>query len=248
MTGDAAKGRFCSCAEVPPRRNSTPALSDDTVDAAKSDDGTEATVLRPLERAWERFDAADDAFAAVSDSSDSTQQIDEAVPSVGDLLPGERRIDAVVALGDGAEVILTDRRVVSRGSAESRDLFASAYLAEIAAVSIARKRPRGRSLFWGLVGVLATVALWQALDGVGNLRLIVAAVSLLVSAVLLADYFIRPPDLEVVMHVRSGADVRAEFANSQTADADRITARIVGAIERRRKRRRNSARSFAGRH
>ena len=151
--------------------------------------------------------------------------------SVSDLLPNESSVCSVFTHGEGgSEVVLTERRVLLRGAPDGAVLHASMRLEDIDSVVISRARPRRRSLIWGLIGIGASIGMWQALDGVGNLRLIIAAVVLMMSCLLLADYFLRPPDLEVVMRARSSAEMRVAFAPSNADGADRFAARVISKL------------------
>ena len=151
------------------------------------------------------------------------------------LLPGETSLYTAPTHNDGgSEVVLTDRRVVLRGAPDSKVLFASMQLDEIDSVSISRARLSRRSLTWGLIGIAAAVGMWQALDGVGNIRLVIAAIVVLASAVLVADYALRPPDLEVSIRAKSGKVLTIDFAQNRAQVADQFAARIIAMLERYR--------------
>lgn len=214
--------RFRTCSDVPTRtdvkaeesRSSSGGLRDPDSDA--SPDGAASS--------------ASPAGGPV-DPSASLAEAPE-LGSLTELLPGETALFAGFTHGeDGSEVVLTDRRVMLRGAPDAKVLFSSIRLTDVDSVSISRARPRRRSLIWGLIGVGAAVGMWQALDGVGNLRLIIAAIVVLVSAVLVADYALRPPDLEVVIRGKSGSLVRIDFAQSNADVADRFAAKIVASLE-----------------
>ena len=156
------------------------------------------------------------------------------ISSVSELLPGEKLIYNTPTHGKGgSEVVLTDRRVLLRGGEDAKFLHASMRFEEIDAVTIERVSPSRRSLIWGLVGIAASVGVWQALDGVGNVRLIMAAVVVVMSAVLLADFFLRPPDLEVSLRAKSGVEMKVGFAQSHSEQADSFTARVLSMMELR---------------
>ena len=151
------------------------------------------------------------------------------------LLPGETSLYTAPTHNDGgSEIVLTDRRVVLRGAPDAKVLFASMQLDEIDSVSISRARLSRRSLTWGLIGIAAAVGMWQALDGVGNIRLVIAAIVVLASAVLLADYALRPPDLEVSIRAKSGKVLTIDFAQNRAQVADQFAARIIAMLERYR--------------
>ena len=141
-------------------------------------------------------------------------------------------VDSVSTHGKGgSDVVLTSRRVLLRGAPEAKVLHASMPLSEIGSLAISRTRPSKRSLIWGLIGIGAAIGMWQALDGVGNMRLIIGAVVVLMSGLLLADYFLRPPDLQLVFRSHSGAEMTIEFGQSHADEADRFAAQVLAKLE-----------------
>ncbi len=253
MTDRAQATRFCSCSAAPAHI----ADSDFVADSGPEDrDATErfetgrvrfctcSDVPTRLKR-----DAGEirDTFGEVGPPQDATgstapSQPQGTVPasvadlpeleSLTDLLPRETSLFSAFTHGEeGSEALLTDRRILLRGAPDAKVLFASIRLTDVDSVSISRAVPNRRSLIWGLIGLGAAVGMWQALDGVGNLRLIIAAIVLLMSAVLLADYALRPPDLQVVIRARSGTDMSIEFAQNRADAADRFSAKVVAALE-----------------
>ena len=170
--------------------------------------------------------------ATAAPSSATVDDAEVELSSVSELLPGESSLYSVLTHGrGGSEVVLTQRRVLLRGSPDAKILHASIRLADIDAVRIERASPNRRSLVWGLIGFGASVGMWQALDGVGNLRLFIAAAVVLMSLVLLADYFLRPPDLVVALSARSGSELVIDFGQSHTEEADRFAARVISKLE-----------------
>ena len=223
--GGGEANRFCTCSDVPPRI----ASRSTTVSASrrKSED-SEETPLSAGETPSEPLRAA--AFASEPGRGSLTND-DLVLASVSDLLPGEKSVCSAFTHGEGGtEVVLTERRVLLRGAPDAATLHASMRLNEIDSVVLKRARPRRRSLIWGLIGIGASIAMWQALDGVGNLRLIIVAVVMLMSCLLLADYFLRPPELDVVLRARSGAEMRVAFAPANAGEADRFAARVISKL------------------
>jgi len=163
---------------------------------------------------------------------ESAREAEPELRSVSELYPGETTIDSVSTHGKGgSEVVLTNRRVLLRGAPEAKVLHASMPLSEIGSLAISRARPSKRSLAWGLIGIGAAIGMWQALDGVGNMRLIIGAVVVLMSGLLLADYFLRPPDLQLVFRSHSGAEMTIEFGQSHADEADRFAAQVLAKLE-----------------
>ncbi len=227
-SGSSDEARFYTCSEEPAGSSEQPFDQSAVVDDA---DGPENTACEVDER------------PAVSKvvpetSSNSETDVDSAgagppeLRSVSDLFPGETTVDSVSTHGKGgSEVVLTNRRVLLRGAPEAKVLHASMPLSEIGSLAISRARPSKRSLVWGLIGIGAAIGMWQALDGVGNMRLIIGAVVMLMSGLLLADYFLRPPDLQVVFRSHSGFEMTVEFGQSHADEADRFAAQVLAKLE-----------------
>lgn len=219
---ETAGARFCTCSDVPTRLRA---------------DANERGAVSPEIRHIENVSSCQSgpASAAQFRTGVEAKVSREALPelnSLTEMLPGETSLFSAFTHGqDGSEAVLTDRRVVFKGAPDAAMLFSSVRLIDVDSVSITRSRPRRRSLIWGLIGIGASVGMWQALDGVGNLRLIIAAIVLLMSALLLADYALRPPDLEVLIRAKSGTVLSIDFAQSRADDADRFAARVTAALE-----------------
>ena len=219
----AAEGvRFCTCSDAPT------GLSQDA-DA----DPSVSEVTRSFGEGGPTPDTSRSASPPPREGVVSVSPADlSELESLADLLPGESSLFSAFTHGEeGSEVLLTDWRILLRGAPDANVLFSSIWLTDVDSVSISRARPSRRSLIWGLIGLVATVGMWQALDGVGNLRLFIAAIVLLMSAVLLADYALRPPDLEVLIRAKSGASMSIEFAQKRADVADRFSAKVVAALE-----------------
>lgn len=219
---ETAGGRFCTCSDVPTGLRA---------------DSDESGVVSPETQHIENVPSGQSAtvFATQLQTGVEARVSEADIPelnSLTDLLPGETALFSAFTHGqDGSEAVLTDRRVVFKGAPDAAMLFSSIRLIDVDSVSISRSRPRRRSLIWGLIGIAASVGMWQALDGVGNLRLIIATIVLLMSVVLLADYALRPPDLEVLIRAKSGTVLSIDFAQSRAEDADRFAARVTAALE-----------------
>ena len=218
---ESERVRFCTCSDAPPR------LARDAGEIRDTSGEVGSSVAGPSQGAIGSA-APSQAQGGVSASLADLPEL----ASLADLLPGETSLFSAFTHGEeGSEALLTDRRILLRGAPDARVLFSSVRLTDVDSVSISRARPNRRSLFWGLIGLGATVGMWQALDGVGNLRLIIAAIVLLMSAVLLADYALRPPDLQVDIRAKSGADMSIDFAQNRADAADRFSAKVVAALE-----------------
>ena len=230
---------FCTCSQVPTSRSVASATENRSVGetvqvtAQPDDEGAESNEeSRDVRSSAVTVGETDRQSEAVSESTKSGSSKSSLISSVSDLLPGESELFSSKTHGrGGSDVVLTENRVLLRGAADEKVLHATMRFSEIDSVTIARSRPSRRSLAWGLIGVGASVGMWQALDGVGNLRLIIAVIVVLMSVVLLADYFLRPPDLLVGLRARSGAEMNIAFGQSHSEEADRFAARVISMME-----------------
>lgn len=223
-SGSRRRTRFCSCSEEPAHLSDR-AFGQPTVvsevdeQPALSKTGPHTSPSKP------------------ATDVESGREVEPELRSVSDLFPGEMVVDSASTHGKGgSEVVLTNRRVLLRGAPEAKVLHASMLVSEIDALAISRARPSKRSLAWGLIGIGAAIGMWQALEGAGNMRLIIGAVVVLMSGLLLADYFLRPPDLQVVFKSRSGAEMTIEFGQSRADEADRFAAQVLANLENSRTR------------
>ena len=205
--------RFCTCSETP------------SVEVERRDTDPEAAI----QYEGEGTTTAESSVSPVDSGADVEAP---AISSVSELLPGESVLFTSTTHGrGGSEVVLTERRVLLRGAPDADVLHASMRFSEIHSVTISRSKPSRRSLVWGVIGIAASIGMWQALDGVGNLRLIIGLLVVLMSAVLLADYFLRPPDLVVGLRANSGAEMKIGFGQSHADEADRFAARVISMME-----------------
>ena len=229
------QSRFCSCSDIPRTLHREP---DEAIDlpidqpepAPEPATDTTTSDATPL-----GVPESPDLEGETVDSSTQTSNEWPELKSASDLLPGESLVYSAQTHGDGSsEALLTDRRVVLRGAPDAVALFASLRLQEIESVTISRARPNRRSLIWGLIGIGAAIGMWQALDGVGNMRAIVAGVVVLMSLVLLGDYALRPTDVEVTIRANSGSMMSILFSHSRSSDADKFAAHVLSAVEANR--------------
>ena len=226
--------RFCTCSETPTvegeRRDTDPEAAIEDEDERTTNDESSVSPAGGGDSSIGSGHAQE--TGSISDSGAGLET--PVVSSVSELLPGESVLFTSTTHGrGGSEVVLTERRVLLRGAPDADVLHASMRFSEIDSVTISRSRPSRRSLVWGLVGIAASIGMWQALDGVGNLRLIIGVIVVLMSAVLLADYFLRPPDLVVGLRANSRAEMKIGFGQSHVDEADRFAARVISMMEMR---------------
>ena len=144
------------------------------------------------------------------------------------LLPGEELDYRSPRRGRRTDIVLTDRRVLYAGGSEDRIIAESARLADVAAVRLERRSRDRRSAVWGVIGLLAAIAVWQVTrsESVGA---IAAAVVGVVSIALLADYWLRRPGIMLTFLTPGGP------LGGQVEDADAGAAQAFAAkFERQR--------------
>ena len=151
------------------------------------------------------------------------------------LLDGEERIAGTPG-ADGARFVLTNMRVLYAGGLEDRIIAESARLTEIVAVRLERRSRDRRSAVWGVIGLLAAVAVWQVTrsEAVG---VIAAAVVGVVSIALLADYWLRRPGIMLTFLTPGGAlggQVEDADAGSAQAFASRFEQQRAELVRRTR--------------
>ncbi len=178
------------------------------------------------------LDLADDSVSAqpVVDAS-STSASDSEPRSIADLSPGEVSI-CLEKLG-GAELELTNRRIILRGEARSSVIFSSMRIDQVDSISVLLVPHSRRILYWGVVGILATIGIWQSLDGTGNIRLAMSAIVATASIALIIAHIILPPNVRLLFTSSVGSELAADFAYEEIDKADKIAVLVWSHIESR---------------
>ncbi len=147
--------------------------------------------------------------------------------SITELSPGEVSIcSEALDGGKGGELELTNRRIIVRGGVESRVLFSSMRIDQVDSISVLRVPHGRRMLYWGVVGALAAIGVWQSLDGTGNLRIAITGIVALTSMALLIAHLIRPPNVRLVFSSVFGSELTADFAYDGLEKADRFASTV----------------------
>ena len=200
--------RFCSCSILPPHLMASSAVSD-----ASS-------------RKDEQLDVGDDSSQGVySEEEESTRGLLDLLPEEKEIL--SEQLDA----GGGGELIFTDRRVILKGGAESRSIFSSMRVDEIETVALFRVLGGRSALYWSIIGAIASVAMWQSLDGIGNLRLIITALVAVVSVGMLILYLVQPSNVLLAFRSIYGSELSAEFTHSKIDHAEQFAAQVLSRVE-----------------
>jgi hypothetical protein len=132
----------------------------------------------------------------------------------------------VQEVDSGAEgrFILTNRRIIYQGHSTEAALFASAAVKDITLIEFGRKSRDTRSAWWGVIGILAAIAVWQVTTN----QAVGAAAGLIVggiSALLLADYWLRPHGL-VLRFGTAGGRVEGPVSGRRMREAEQLAARV----------------------
>ncbi len=141
-----------------------------------------------------------------------------------DLAPGEEDVLAEMQGSEGGRFILTDARVLYTGGANDSSLYASAQLGDVTAIEVSRRPRDRRSAWWGTLGLVAAVAVWQVTlpEVVGTIAGVVVG---LLSLALLADYWLRPGGVSVIVHT-PGGKVEGAVDGGRMADAEKFVKRL----------------------
>ncbi len=126
--------------------------------------------------------------------------------------------------GDDGRFVLTTRRLIYQGRSAEGALFSAATVEDVTAIEFGRRPRDSRSAWWGVVGLLASIAVWQVTtnETVGAVSgAIVAGISLL----LLADYWFRPAGL-VLKFGTPGGTVEGPVSSKRIRDAEELAARV----------------------
>lgn len=130
------------------------------------------------------------------------------------LLPGERVI-AELKSNDRSNYLLTHARVIYRGGAESNSVYASTQLKDITAIEISRRPRARRSAAWGVVGLFAAIGVWQVTPS-STVGVTSAIAVLVVSLIMMADYWIRPAGVHLEFHTTGGNVIGGEIGGKAT--------------------------------
>ena len=145
------------------------------------------------------------------------------------LLPGERLVSELNSKDDGS-FKLTSSRVIYRGNADSTSVYASTQLKDITSILISRRTRGRRSAVWGIVGLFASIGVWQVTPD-STIGVTAAAAVALISLVLMSDYWIRPAGVHLELQTGAGNMIGGEVGG-KISDAMRFTRDVEDAKRR----------------
>jgi hypothetical protein len=149
----------------------------------------------------------------------SSFETDETAPNVEPdsvingfrLIEGESVVESL-EVGGSDRFVLTDRRVIYIGGDEDHRNWSFASLSEISSVRVTRMVRERSSLIWGVLGLIASIAIWQVAtnERVGIIGGIVMAA---LGAILLFDYYLRTPPSRLLFDA-AGKDIGGPIIRS----------------------------------
>ncbi len=140
-----------------------------------------------------------------------------------DMTDGEVLVQDVDSGAEG-RFILTNYRIIYQGHSAEAALFASAAVKDVKSIEFGRKERDTRSAWWGVLGILAAIAVWQVTTN----QTVGAAAGLIVggiSALLLADYWFRPHGL-ILRFGTAGGRVEGPVSGRRMREAEQLAARV----------------------
>ncbi len=140
-----------------------------------------------------------------------------------DLAESEELLSEVDS-GDDGRFILTSRRLIYQGRSSSDAVFSSASIDDVTAIEFGRRPRDSRSAWWGVVGLIAAVAVWQVTSN-ETVGMVAGAIVGGMSLLLLADYWFRPAGLILRFGTPGGA-VEGPISSRQVSDAEQLAATV----------------------
>jgi hypothetical protein len=140
-----------------------------------------------------------------------------------DLASDEQMVREVDS-GDDGRFVLTNRRLIYQGRSSEGAVFATAAIQDVTSIEFGRRARDSRSAWWGVIGLIAAVAVWQVTVS-ENVGAIAGAIVAGISALLLADYWFRPPGLVLRFGTPGGA-VQGPVSGKRVREAEELAAEL----------------------
>lgn len=126
--------------------------------------------------------------------------------------------------GDDGRFLLTTDRVIYQGRSSEGSLFATAAVEDVTSIEFGRRSRDSRSAWWGVVGLLAAIAVWQVTTN-ETVGAVAGAVVGGISLLLLADYWFRPAGL-ILRFGTPGGKVEGPVSGKRIRDAEEMAALV----------------------
>lgn len=126
--------------------------------------------------------------------------------------------------GDDGRFVLTTHRLIFQGRSAEGALFSTAAVQDVTSIQFGRRPRDARGAWWGVVGLLAAILVWQVTinETVGN---VAGAVVAGISALLLADYWFRPGGL-ILRFSTPGGTVEGPVSGKHVREAEQLAATV----------------------
>ena len=213
-------------------------ISDETEDVAKPIRGEDASQPRPycicqVDRSTRSDPEATETSAddLLPDIDDATEEEAEPNSDEPELRVGTDQSETDLArleTHDG-EITLTDRRVIMHGNSDSPTLWASMSIDEVMGARIDRTQRGIRGWIWTAVGVAATIAIWQILDGGGWIRLVFPGLVGLSTIIMLFTTLVSPLHLIFSVVGRNGDKIEARVSSDELDNAETFGGKVIQA-------------------
>ena len=213
-------------------------ISDETGDVAKPIRGEDASQHRPycicqVDRPIRSDPAATETSIGdlPPDIDDATEEVAEPVSDEPELQVGTDHSETDLARLEttNGEIMLTDRRVIMHGNSDSPTLWASMSIDEVTGARIDRTQRGIRGWIWTAVGVAATIAIWQILDGGGWIRLVFPGLVGLSTIIMLFTTLVSPLHLIFSVVGRNGDKINARISSDELDNAETFGGKVIQA-------------------
>ena len=213
-------------------------ISDETEDIAKPIRGEDASQHRPYCICQVDRPTQSDSTVTETPADDLPTDIDDATEEVAE--PGNDEPESQVSTDlvetdlarletTNGEIMLTDRRVIMHGNSDSPTLWASMSIDEVTGARIDRTQRGIRGWIWTAVGVAATIAIWQILDGGGWIRLVFPGLVGLSTIIMLFTTLVSPLHLIFSVVGRNGDKIDARISSDELDNAETFGGKVIQA-------------------
>ncbi len=213
-------------------------ISDETEDIAKPIRGEDASQHRPYCICQVDRPTQSDSTVTETPADDLPTDIDDATEEVAEPVNDEPESQVGTDQGEidlarlethEGDITLTDRRVIMHGNSDSPTLWASMSIDEVAGARIDRTQRGIRGWIWTAVGVAATIAIWQILDGGGWIRLVFPGLVGLSTIIMLFTTLVSPLHLIFSVVGRNGDKIDARISSDELDNAETFGGKVIQA-------------------
>jgi hypothetical protein len=139
------------------------------------------------------------------------------------IVDGESVVESL-EVGGSDRFVLTDRRVIYIGGDEDHRNWSFAPLSEISSVRVTRVARERSSLIWGVLGLIASIGIWQVATN-ERVGIIGGVAMAALGAILLWDYYLRTPPSRLLFHAAGrdiGGPLNRSSENGARSFGDRV--------------------------